>query len=186
VISLGLDISTNCTGYALINENEELESYGYIDTSISNDLYEKIEIFENSIAKHIAKRPDVIMIEDILSKFTKGRSSIKIIIALAKFNALASYKCYELSGNQPIHLNVLRSRNLALGHSVPRGVNSKEHILKYIIEKYPHIELPRMKKKDALAKQAYDICDAVIMSLAGFKHVEHSETTEKSTGRAGT
>lgn len=166
-IALGLDIATNSTGYAIIDDEDRLLKYGVIDTSKQKDYFEKSEVFALQIKVLTEEFSfDCIGIEDILSKFASGQSSIKTIIALARFNALASYICYLRCDFKPSHINVLRARSLALGHSVPRGVNSKDYVLKSVVDWYPDIELPRMKRKNALAKTANDICDAVIVGKA--------------------
>ena len=170
---LGLDCSTNCTGYTIINEEEELIKYGYIDTSKQEEWLDKTEIFTLQL-KPMAEEFcfSAIGIEDILNKFVGGGSSAKTIISLARFNGLATYFCFQMTGVKPEHVNVLRARKLAMCHSVPRGINSKEYILKYICKLYPKIILPRMKRKDAIDKKAYDICDSVIIALA-IKRLQH-------------
>jgi hypothetical protein len=166
---IGLDISTNTTGYSIMDEDEKLLKYGFIDTSKTKDWFEKTEIFTLQM-KQLSEEFSVIKIgiEDILGKFSGGRTSAKTIISLARFNALASYKCYELFNLKPEHINVLRARKLAFGHSIPRnsGLNAKEYVLKRSVEWYPELILPKMKTKDKIAKEAYDITDSIIIAKA--------------------
>ena len=76
-------------------------------------------------------------------------------------------KCYEIFGNEPALLNVIRARNLA-ECKVPKGYNSKEYVLKRIVELHPEVKevLPLMKTKDELAKEAFDVADAVVVARA--------------------
>jgi len=62
---------------------------------------------------------------------------------------------------------VLRARNLA-DCSVPRGVKSKNFILRRVAELHPEIksELPLMKTKPEFAREAFDIADAIVVSRA--------------------
>jgi len=62
---------------------------------------------------------------------------------------------------------VLRARNLA-DCSVPRGVKSKNFILRRICELHPEVkdELPLMKTKPEFAKEAWDIADAIVVGRA--------------------
>jgi len=170
---LGLDVSTNSTGYAVIDKEGKLLKYGFIDTSKEKDFFDKANIFALQM-KNLSEEFcfEKIAIEEILGKFSGGRSSAKVIIALARFNALVSYKCFEYTEIKPVHINVLRARSLALGHSVPRGLSSKEYVLKKVIEWYPDIILPKMKRKDAIAKNAYDIADAVVIGKAMMRYDE--------------
>ena len=164
---LGLDISTNTTGYCFMNEDKTLERVGYVDTSHGVDWLKKAEILQKELFEIIDEEKHVraIVIEDIASKFSGGRSSAKTIIALARFNAVATYILYSNFEVVPIHYNVIKARNLA-GCKVPRGVNTKEFVLNRIMELYPEIVWPRMKKKDAIDKKAYDMADSVIVALA--------------------
>lgn len=166
-MTLGLDINTNSTGYAVLDKEEKLVKYGYIDTSKEKDYFDKAAKFALQTADVFGELSfERIGVEDIIGKFASGKSSVKIIIALAQFNALASFQCFMLCKTKPEHINVNRARSLALGFSIPRGVNKKEFILKLVSEWYPEIEWPMMKRKKALAKQAYDISDAIIVAKA--------------------
>jgi len=163
---LGIDVATNTTGYAVVNEKKELLKYGIIDTSKQKDYFDKAEIFTLQLEQLVGEFCfDRIGIEEILSRFNAGHSSAKVVIALARFNALVSYKCYQLKGERPLHINVLTARKLVLG-KIPRSIKQKEYVLKFIQELYPNIELPRMKRKDVLSKDAYDIADAIVIALA--------------------
>ena len=164
---LGLDINTISTGFSVIDEEEKLLKYGVIDTSEQEDMYSKLDAFSLLIQPLSEEFCfEKIGVEDALGKFLAGKSNIKTIAALLRFNALASYKCYEIFEVKPRHLNVLRARSLALGHSIPRGLQSKIYVLEQVMKWYPDIELPKMKRKDDYAKTAFDICDSIIISKA--------------------
>ena len=168
---LGLDLSTFCCGFAVYNLSEnKLETAGHIP--LKNDkkmldkqdkvcyILEEIRDSTNSI-KHV-------VIEDIITKFISGKSNIKTIIKLAGFNHVIQRKCYEIFGMEPDLLNVIRARNLA-ECKVPRGSNSKEYILKRVVELHPEVKtlLPLMKTKPEFAKEAFDVADAIVVARAG-------------------
>ena len=69
---------------------------------------------------------------------------------------------------EPDLLNVIRARNLA-ECKVPRGSNSKEYILKRVVELHPEVKtmLPLMKTKPEFAKEAFDVADAIVVARAG-------------------
>ena len=86
---------------------------------------------------------------------------------MAGFNYVIQRKCYEIYNITPVLYNVLRARNLA-DCSVPRGVKSKNFILRRVCELHPEVknQLPLMKTKPEFAKEAFDIADAIVVSRA--------------------
>ena len=167
---LGLDVSTFCTGFSIWNlEKDKLEKAGFIPLKKLDNWVEKVDEVCYTL-EEIKKDIDSIThvaIEDILQKFIVGKSSIKTIITLAGFNYVIQRKCYEIYNITPVLYNVLRARNLA-DCSVPRGVKSKNFILRRVCELHPEIknELPLMKTKPEFAKEAFDVADAIVVSRA--------------------
>ena len=165
--AIGLDISTNKVGYGIINYDDlELIKYGCIDVSKQTDIFDKLLAVKKILLQIKNYNVDKVFIEDILNKFVSGKSTVKTIIKLAKFNALVSYECINILSREQIHLNVLHARKLAMGHSVPRGLNSKEYVLNKILEWYNDIILPK-KKSGKYDSSAFDICDAILIARAG-------------------
>ena len=167
---LGLDVSTFCTGFSIWDlEKDKLSKYGFISLKNLNSWHEKVDEV-CSILEDIKKNTNkitYIAIEDILQKFIAGKSNIKTIITLAGFNYVIQRKCYEIYNITPVLYNVLRARNLA-DCSVPRGVKSKNFILRRVCELHPEIknELPLMKTKPEFSKEAFDVADAIVVSRA--------------------
>ena len=167
---LGLDVSTFCTGFSIWDlEKDKLSKSGFISLKNLNSWHEKVDEV-CSVLEDIKKNTNkitYIAIEDILQKFIAGKSNIKTIITLAGFNYVIQRKCYEIYNITPVLYNVLRARNLA-DCSVPRGVKSKNFILRRVCELHPEIknELPLMKTKPEFAKEAFDIADAIVVSRA--------------------
>ena len=167
---LGLDVSTFCTGFSIWDlEKDKLSKSGFISLKNLNSWHEKVDEV-SSVLEDIKKNTNkitYIAIEDILQKFIAGKSNIKTIITLAGFNYVIQRKCYEIYNITPVLYNVLRARNLA-NCSVPRGVKSKNFILRRVCELPPEIknELPLMKTKPEFAKEAFDIADAIVVSRA--------------------
>ena len=167
---LGLDVSTFCTGFSIWDlEKDKLSKSGFISLKNLNSWHEKVDevcsILED--IKENTNKITYIAIEDILQKFIAGKSNIKTIITLAGFNYVIQRKCYEIYNITPVLYNVLRARNLA-DCSVPRGVKSKNFILRRVCELHPEVknQLPLMKTKPEFAKEAFDIADAIVVSRA--------------------
>ena len=70
-------------------------------------------------------------------------------------------------GKAPTMMNVLRARNLS-DCKVPRGTNSKNFILRRVIELHPEVKplLPLMKTKNEFSKEAFDVADAIVVTRA--------------------
>jgi len=167
---LGLDVSTFCTGFSIWNLSEnKFATAGYIPLKNVKDLHSRVNVvFEvlDELNDNTDKIVEIV-IEDIITKFISGKSNIKTIITLAAFNAIIQRKCYEMLGKAPTMMNVIRARNLA-ECKVPRGENSKNFILRRVIELHPEIKplLPLMKTKNEFDKMAYDVADAVVVARA--------------------
>ena len=167
---LGLDVSTFCTGFSIWDlEKDKLSKSGFISLKNLNSWLDKVDevcyILED--IKKNTNKITYIAIEDILQKFIAGKSNIKTIITLAGFNYVIQRKCYEIYNITPVLYNVLRARNLA-DCSVPRGVKSKNFILRRVCELHPEIknELPLMKTKPEFDKMAFDVADAIVVGRA--------------------
>ena len=167
---LGFDVSTFCTGFSIWNLKEnKLETAGHIPLKNIKDLHSKVDLVSkvmNELNDNTDKITEIV-IEDIITKFISGKSNIKTIITLASFNAIIQRKSYEMLDKPPTMMNVIRARNLA-DCKVPRGVKSKEFILKRVCELHPEVKtlLPLMKTKAEFAKESYDIADAIVVTRA--------------------
>lgn len=175
---LGLDISTSVVGYTILNENNEILECNYLDLSKEKDYYKKVDSFKNLlISIKLMHEIDHIGIEDIMSKFSSGKSSAKTIITLARFNGTASYVARDMFGVDPEHINVLRARKLAIGYnpnknSLADGEDVKEHIRK-IFDKEYNINWPMMiRKPEKHAKQTYDMVDSIVIAKAKLKNLK--------------
>ena len=74
-----------------------------------------------------------VYIEDILQSFSRGMSSAKTIIQLARFNGIVSNIIYELTKCTPVYLNVNSARKL-LGIKIDKNSNKdkKEQIMEWV------------------------------------------------------
>ena len=136
---LGLDVSTFCTGFSIWNLNEnKFETAGHIPLKNVKDLHSRVDVVFKVLDElnNNTDKITEIVIEDIITKFISGKSNIKTIITLAAFNAIIQRKCYEMLGKPPTMMNVIRARNLAQC-KVPRGINSKNFVLRRVCELHP-------------------------------------------------
>ena len=164
---LGLDISTTCTGYCIVNnETKEIVDKGAF--ILEGELFERIDMLwkelENLLSIHDI---DFVNVEDFLMKFAIGRSSAFVINKLIAFNSIISFLLYGEGLTIRRH-NVKSARKRLFGMASNKMYkNAKEFVvarLKIKLGQEFYDSLPRTKR-DNLAKESYDICDAVVMAL---------------------
>ena len=178
-IILGLDVSTAITGGCILEGEDILASYMW-DTRNKKkfpNLLKKAE-FINTELLSIQKdfNIDEIIIEKPFMFFNSGGSTAKTMSVLQNFNGMVSWMCYTLFGKEPIHIPVLSARKSA-GLVIKRGQNSKEKVLDFIIDKYPQIEIQYTKHGNPKPGIG-DMCDSIIVALAGREIVRREEITD--------
>jgi len=174
---LGLDISTSCTGWCVLDDSGEILKIGYIDLSKERCIFKKSKKTKQKIQSiHIDYDIKKIFIEENLQSFRSGFSSAQTISTLSKFNGIVSFICFEEFLIVPNFLNVNSARK-TLGIKIKRkkdgGLPTKEQIaewsLKNIKYDWPMKVLksgPR-KGKTILDGRSYDMMDAYIVAKAG-------------------
>ena len=175
---LGLDISTSITGVTVIQEGEIIESY-FLDTRNKNkfpSLYSKASLIRENFIK-LKQHHDIsdIYIEQSLHSFRSGFSSAQTLSTLSRFNGIVSWLCYEIFDIQPEMIAATSARKQA-GVGIKRGDNAKEKVLQFVIDKYPNIEIQYTKHGNP-KPGTLDMCDSIIIALAGDKIVREAKTT---------
>ena len=175
---LGLDISTSCTGISILNLDGSTVAVSYFKPKGST-LVEKAEGLRSFLAdfcnKNQATQFKHVFIEQNLQRFRRGFSSAQVINTLARFNGMISYIAFQEFGVKPDYVNVNEGRK-ALGIKIPRGVDTKEEILKWCQVQYSNIVWPEKTLKSGPRKGlvildpcCYDIADALVTARAGLK-----------------
>mgnify|MGYP001392845165 FL=1 len=175
---LGLDISTSITGATIIQNGKIIESL-YWDTRNKKkfpSLYEKADLIQQHLWQ-IKSKHDIteIYIEQSLQSFRSGFSSAKTLSTLARFNGIVSWNCYKAFDIKPEMIAASSARKLA-GVGIKRGDNSKEKVLKFILDNYPQINIEYTKHGNPKPGML-DMCDSIIIALAGDKIVRETKTT---------
>lgn len=124
---LGLDISSQRTGVAVINRGRLLKSsFELIEPNPRKSYGERLSFFKNELKRVIAKhQPEHIVIEDIF----KGRN-LKTFKILAMFRGVAIQTIYEETNQNPVSLMPTDARA-----TLDIGVG-KEDAFCAIVEKY--------------------------------------------------
>ena len=177
---LGLDISTSCTGWCILDDKGDLSDMGYIDLKNKKGMFEKALVVKRKLsALHITNDIQRVVIEENLQSFRSGFSSAQTLSTLARFNGIVSYLCFDEFGFEPRFLNVNRARK-KLGIKLIRKKNggkpTKEQVLEWVSThlcstgyKWPVKVLksgPR-KNQTVLVGGCYDMADAYVIAAAG-------------------
>ena len=177
-IILGLDISTSITGATVLRGGKIVESF-YWDTRNKKhfpSLYEKALIIKQNLLEVQAKNKiDEIFIEQSLQSFRSGFSSAKTLSTLSRFNGIISWLCFEIFQIQPQMIAASSARKKA-GVEIRRGENSKEKVLQFILDNFTQIEIQYTKHGNPKPGM-YDLCDSIIIALAGDKVVGETKIT---------
>lgn len=168
---MGLDISTKTTGWSVVDPpTKHIIDQGFIDSSEPKDIFDRAEIINNELDVIIQKyTPTKINIEDSLKQFAYGRSRANVILKLARVNGIVSYHLQKDLQYSTEHINASTARKALFGKSRDKAYsNTKKFVLANL-----HImlgddwfnSLPKMKTKDKLSKNAYDICDSIVVAF---------------------
>lgn len=174
---LGIDISTSCTGFAVLDEDKEIVYTSFIKVKepSKKHINEVLLCFLPEIKK-IKSTYDIknICIEQPLFKFSRGKSTANTIVRLLQINCLLTYACELEFGFTPSHMASGTARSL-VGVEFPaiwkkKGFKKtskmvKAHLLKFLLEIYPDFSYG-LTRNNTPAAGTDDVVDAVIMARA--------------------
>ena len=167
MVTLGLDASTTCVGYAFTKDKKILDM-GFIDIKkekTPKDKVQKVLEFINNYS-YIDDVTDI-NIEDNLSGFMGGRTSQQTIIKLAKFNAIL---CFMLEHFEyKVHnINPMTARKQVFGKARVKGIKAKDLVKMKIEEMYDTKKWCKKTTRGNWDKRNIDMYDGLVMSL--FEH----------------
>lgn len=151
---LGLDISSQSTGFATVSNGRWIRAnglYGLIKPTSTAGLGEKLSQFKKELEDVLDKtNPDVVVIEDIFSS-----RNIKTVKILARFSGVAIETVYAKLKKEPLIITTTSVRAFL------KSGQKKEQAFDFIKKKY---------KLDWDFKTHNDITDAIALSLYGYKN----------------
>ena len=164
MVTLGLDASTTCVGYAFTQDKKILDM-GFIDIKkekTPKDKVQKVLDFLHQIS--YIDDVDDINIEDNLSGFAGGRTSQQVIIKLAKFNAILCFMLenFEYNVNS---INPMTARKQVFGKARVKGIKAKDFVKMKIEENYDTTKWCKTTKTGLWDKRNIDMYDGLVMSL---------------------
>ena len=164
MVTLGLDASTTCVGYAFTQDKKILDM-GFIDISkekTPKDKVQKVLDFLHQIS--YIDDVDNINIEDNLSGFAGGRTSQQVIIKLAKFNAILCFMLenFEYNVNS---INPMTARKQVFGKARIKGMKAKDFVKQEIEKMYNTNKWCKETARGNWDKRNIDMYDGLVMSL---------------------
>uniref|UniRef100_K3W6P1 Mitochondrial resolvase Ydc2 catalytic domain-containing protein n=1 Tax=Globisporangium ultimum (strain ATCC 200006 / CBS 805.95 / DAOM BR144) TaxID=431595 RepID=K3W6P1_GLOUD len=161
---LGLDINTNSTGYAVLNENGRVCTWGHIPTAHvqSSDILGIAhaidvalkDVYSSTLAVHTDNNTRQVGdlhwhvgIEDFMRMYRFGRFHNKGIFQLAQLNGIVSYACWQrFDCPPPVHTHPSAARaffSIAATKKTKtsaRGSETdiKEQVMSFVQQQEPH------------------------------------------------
>lgn len=129
---LGLDVSSNYTGYAVIEDGELLFNE-FVDTNNIDDIVLACDKNKKLLEEIKEEHPDIdhIVIEEALKAFTKHLSSANTIVKLSRMNATITWICYDLFDINPEFVSAKKARSST-------GVEVTDEMEKELLEEGIH------------------------------------------------
>ena len=169
MVTLGLDASTTCVGYAF-TEDKKILDMGFIDIKkekTPKDKVQKVLGFLNE-SSYIDEVIDI-NVEDNLSGFAGGRTSQQVIVKLAKFNAILCFQLEEVFDMEVHNINPMTARKFVFGKARVKGIKAKEFVKMKIEEMYDTKKWCKETTRGNWDKRNIDMYDGLVMSLYGEK-----------------
>jgi len=171
--TLTLDVSTNCTGFAVFEDKILIASGAWRTntTKARADIYDKLsDIEERLLSVHEEYDIGRVLIEKPLSNLGKRKgkktTTPQTIAILNKFNGSVSYMCYKIFGVKPKHLSFKSCRNRA-GVAIEKNVKAKVKVMEWAQKNVPSFK-PRITRQGNIAQECYDEADALIIGFGFF------------------
>jgi len=173
--TLGLDISTSCTGVCFLDEKGKIALLTHIKYPSKVNLWEKAD-FTLSFLKKIVADTDLnvtgFFVEESLQKFRPGLSSAKTLTTLSKFNGIVCYLGRKVFNLDPVPINVNTARK-SVGLKIPRGSNAKQIVHEWVSSETVFVWPTKIlrggprKGQEVLIDACYDMADAYLIARSG-------------------
>jgi len=165
MVTLGLDVSTTCVGYAFTKDKKILDM-GFID--IKKETTPKKKVFKvldflnkNSYIDEVFK----VYVEDNLQGFAGGRTSQQVIVKLAKFNAILCFVLEDMLDMEVHNINPMTARKQVFGKARVKGIKAKDFVKMKIEEMYDTKKWCKETTRGNWDKRNIDMYDGLVMSL---------------------
>ena len=165
MVTLGLDASTNCVGYAF-TEDKKILDMGFIDISKQKTPKEKVfKVLDFLNKSSYIDEVFTIYVEDNLSGFAGGRTSQQTIVKLAKFNAVLCFVLEDMLDMEVHNINPMTARKQVFGKARVKGIKAKDLVKMKVEEMYDTKKWCKTTARGNWDKRNIDMYDGLVMSL---------------------
>ena len=165
MVTLGLDISTTCVGYAFTKDKKILDM-GFIDIKKQTTPKEKVfKVLDFLNKSSYIDQVFTIYIEDNLSGFAGGRTSQQVIVKLAKFNAVLCFVLEDMLDMEVHNINPMTARKNVFGKARIKGLKAKDFVKQEIEKMYNTSKWCKKTTRGNWDKRNNDMYDGLVMSL---------------------
>ena len=165
MVTLGLDISTTCVGYAFTKDKKILDM-GFIDikkqTTPKEKVFKVLDFLNNN--SYIDDTINI-NVEDNLSGFAGGRTSQQVIVKLAKFNAILCFMLEEMFGMNVKNINPMTARKNVFGKARIKCIKAKDFVKGQVEKLYETKKWCKTTTRGNWDKRNIDMYDGLVMSL---------------------
>ena len=165
---LGLDVSTNRTGWAIINDKQELVDSDFYKTKPKTPLEERATALKDNVLEPIMKLHDIteIRIEEPFMMFSGGKTTARTMSSLQRFNGMVSLIAHQLLGKPPTLVGATTARSRC-GIKVPRGTKAKQVVMMFCASQYDNFIMEYTKHGNP-KPGIDDEADAIVVALSHF------------------
>lgn len=168
---LSLDISTSITGWAIINKNKQIVSYGHWDLRNPkkfSSFWDKCFFVEKGLNNIFSRFPEInkVLIEQSLFAFSGGKSSAKTLSMLTKFNGIISWIIRKETNIEPDFISATSARKKT-GIKIKKGEKGKDKAREFVLDNVREFQA-QWTIKGNLKPACLDEIDAIVLCYAGF------------------
>lgn len=165
---LGIDASTKCIGWCLLNDDGSLFDVGYIWLEKLKNQYDKLDAFKNALVNSLRIVGDVsVFIEAPLQR----SNNQNVVNILQRWNGMVCVLLYQGFGVHPVLIperDVRKLNEIVVPKGV-KGVNKKKYVLQCVQDLGIIDENKWELKRTGNPKDfSYDMCDAYCVARAGY------------------
>lgn len=185
LVTIGLDVSTSCTGVCVVRNDSSPDRLGSnvllidrIEFKGCETMWDKADFVKKELASIVQKvmldDPTNVVsnvcIEAALMGFRPGMSSAATISTLQKFNGIVSYVARETFHVDPQYIAAAHARKVCgvkLQRTSKCGKSGKQQVFEHMqVHDLSHVIWP-VKKNGKPKDWAYDATDAYVVARAG-------------------
>ena len=165
MVTLGLDASTTCVGYAFTKDKKILDM-GFIDIKKEKTPKEKVfKVLDFLNKSSYIDQVFTIYVEDNLQGFAGGRTSQQVIVKLAKFNAVLCFMLEEMFDMKVHNINPMTARKNVFGKARVKGIKAKDFVKEQVEKLYNTKKWCKKTTRGNWDKRNIDMYDGLVMAL---------------------